>query len=61
MGKTRLRATTTALLYTGIIARAGWRLHADTHPVSITIDLIVIAAMAWGLSFFMRAAYEERP
>lgn len=61
MGKTRLRATTTALLYTSIIAHNGWHLGKATHPVSITIDLIVIAAMAWGLSFFMRAAYEERP
>lgn len=61
MGKTRLRATATALLCTSIIARTGWRLGNDTHPVSITIDLIVLAAMAWGIHFFIRAAYEEQP
>lgn len=60
MGKTRLKAAFLSLLITSISARAGWRLHADTHPVSITIDLIVLALMAWGIYFLMRAAYEDR-
>lgn len=61
MGKPRLRATISALVITSITARTGWRLGNDTHPVSITIDLILLAIMAWGLSFFIRAAFEEQP
>ena len=60
MGKTRLRETIYALSITSVIARTGWRLGNDTHPVSITIDLILLAIMAWGLSLFIRAAYGEQ-
>lgn len=61
MGKTRLKATISALVFTSITARTGWHLGTNPHPVSITLDLIVLALIAWGIYYFMRAAYKEQP
>lgn len=61
MGKTRLRATISALAIISITARTGWHLGTNPHPVSITIDLIVLALIAWGIHCFIRAAYQEQP